>query len=82
MTVPRPERKVLLRSFRWNFQNCARVNLNNFLFFQLRRVTYWTRHTKELPELTDSEEDDDEDEKETSEEFEMPTGRSKAYPKL
>ncbi len=31
-------------------------------YFKLRRVTFWTRHTEDLPELTESESEDDEEE--------------------
>ena len=45
-------------------------------YVQLRRVTYWTRNTPELPELTESEDEPEEEKQESDAEYEIPSGIS------
>ena len=37
-------------------------------------MTYWTRNSPELPELTESEDEGEDEEDDNSEEYETPTG--------
>ena len=82
MTKPRPPKKVkqfLLNIFA-NFYFTSlfwklKITVSG-ICVQLRRVTYWTRNTPELPELTESEDEPEEEKEVSDDEYEIPSGIS------